>query len=311
MMVTSPPQPSSDTEHPHIGIAFGMLAAVIWGGFLVVSRHGVVLGLEAVDIAFLRYVSAALVMLPILLRQPGRGELVQLGWFKPVMLAMLAGPLFLIVGASGFYFAPAAHAAVIQPGGMTVTSVCFAAILFGERLTPAKLAGLALLVIGLATIAGPGLFSGQSEAWKGDILFATAGTMFAGFTILVRRWRISAWTSTAIVAVLSGFLFGPLYLLIWGPGRLLETPLTAIIEQIVVQGILSAVVALFAFARAVHHLGPGRASFFPAMAPSMAILIAIPVLGELPSALQWAGLGFATLGLVIALRRPARLAPVD
>jgi len=296
-----------DVESPRIGVAFGLMAAVIWGGFLVVSRHGVVLGLEAVDIAFLRYVSAALVMLPILLRQPGWGELVQLGWFKPLMLAMLAGPLFLIVGASGFYFAPAAHAAVIQPGGMTLTSVCFAAILFGERLTPAKLTGLALLVIGLATIAGPGLFSGQSEAWKGDILFATAGTMFAGFTILVRRWRISAWTSTAIVSVLSGFLFGPLYLMVWGPERLLATPLEAIVEQVVVQGILSAVVALFAFARAVHHLGPGRASFFPAMAPSMAILIAIPVLGEFPSILQWAGLAIATLGLVIALRRPAQI----
>lgn len=306
-MSTTIIKPAVDAESPRVGIAFGLMAAVIWGGFLVVSRHGVVLGLEAVDIAFLRYVSAALVMLPILLRQPGRRELVQLGWFKPLMLAALAGPLFLIVGASGFYFAPAAHAAVIQPGGMTLTSVCFAAILFGERLTPAKLTGLALLVIGLATIAGPGLLTGQSEAWKGDILFATAGTMFAGFTILVRRWRISAWTSTAIVSVLSGFLFGPLYLMVWGPERLLATPLSAILEQIVVQGILSAVVALFAFARAVHHLGPGRASFFPAMAPSMAILIAIPVLGEFPSILQWAGLAVATLGLVIALRRPAQV----
>jgi drug/metabolite transporter (DMT)-like permease len=306
-MSTTIIKPAVDAESPRVGIAFGLMAAVIWGGFLVVSRHGVVLGLEAVDIAFLRYVSAALVMLPILLRQPGRQELVQLGWFKPLMLAALAGPLFLIVGASGFYFAPAAHAAVIQPGGMTLTSVCFAAILFGERLTQAKLTGLALLVIGLATIAGPGLLTGQSEAWKGDILFATAGTMFAGFTILVRRWRISAWTSTAIVSVLSGFLFGPLYLMVWGPERLLAAPLSAILEQIVVQGILSAVVALFAFARAVHHLGPGRASFFPAMAPSMAILIAIPVLGEFPSILQWAGLAVATLGLVIALRRPAQV----
>ena len=90
--------------------------------------HLSALGLEAVDIAFLRYVSAALVMLLIFLRQPGRGELMRLGRFKPSMLAALAGP---------------------------------------------------------------GLFSGQSEAWKGDIPFATAGTMVAGFTILVRRWRIS------------------------------------------------------------------------------------------------------------------------
>ena len=307
-MTTPIVKPAGDAESPRAGIAFGLLAAVIWGGFLVVSRHGVVLGLEAVDIAFLRYVPAAVLMLPLLLRQPGRGELLQLGWFKPLMLAALAGPLFLIVGASGFYFAPAAHAAVIQPGGMTLTSVCFAAILFGERLTLAKMTGLALLVAGLVAIAGPGMLPGQSDAWKGDILFAIAGTMFAGFTILVRRWRVGAWTSTAIVSVLSGVLYGPLYLFIRGLEALMSTPVAVIVEQVIVQGILSAVVALFAFARAVHHLGPGRASFFPAMAPTMAILIAIPVLGELPGALQWAGLGFATLGLVIALRRPVRLA---
>ncbi|WP_193182331.1 DMT family transporter [Nisaea sediminum] len=304
-MPTTVISPAAGAESPRVGIVFGLLAAVIWGGFLAYSRRGVVVGLEAVDIAFLRYVSAGLVMLPLFLRRSVRKELAALGWFKPLVLAALAGPLFIIVGASGFYFAPAAHAAVIQPGAMTLASVCAATLLFGERMNPARLAGVLILVAGLATIAGPGLLGGEAGAWRGDLLFAAAGTMFAAYTILVRRWRIGAWTSTAIVSVLSGLMLGPAYLALRGPGALLSASPAVLLEQVVVQGILSAVVALFAFARAVHHLGPGRAAVFPALAPSMAILIAIPVVGEFPTALQWAGLAVATLGLLISLRRPS------
>lgn len=297
--------PAAGADSPRVGIVFGLLAAVIWGGFLAYSRRGVVVGLEAVDIAFLRYVSAGLVMLPLLLRRSVREELAALGWFKPLALAALAGPLFIIVGASGFYFAPAAHAAVIQPGAMTLASVCAATLLFGDRMTPARLAGVLILIAGLATIAGPGLLGGDAGAWRGDILFAAAGSMFAAYTVLVRRWGIGAWTSTGIVSVLSGVMLGPLYLAVRGPDVLLSASPLVLFEQILVQGILSAVVALFAFARAVHHLGPGRAAVFPALAPSMAILIAIPVVGEFPTGLQWAGLAIATLGLLISLRRPA------
>jgi len=295
---------SSNTRPINIGFFYGLVAAVIWGGFIPVSRQGVSLGLEAVDIAFLRYVTSGLLMLPLLLRQLHTGRLSALGWAKPLILAALAGPLFIIVGASGYHFAPAANAAVIQLGVLTLVSVALASFLFGEHLGWVRLVGLALLVAGLAIISGPSLFTASSHAWVGDLLFAGAGGMFAGFTILVRRWQIQSWVATSVVSVLSAAIYAPLYIMFRGMGRILAVPLPAVAEQVFVQGLLSGVVALFAFAQAVHHLGPGRAALFPALAPAVAILIGIPLLGEIPTSLQWAGLGVATFGLFVSLRRP-------
>ena len=58
--------------------------------------------------------------------------------------------------------------------------------------------------------------------------------------------------------------------------------------------------AVLASSRAVVLLGPGRSAFFGAMVPGAAALLAIPVLGEVPTSLQVAGLLAVIGGLLIA-----------
>ena len=48
-------------------------------------------------------------------------------------LAALAGPLFIIVSASGYYFAPLPQAAVIQFGMLTLISILLATVILDER----------------------------------------------------------------------------------------------------------------------------------------------------------------------------------
>ena len=74
-----------------------------------------------------------------------------------------------------------------------------------------------------------------------------------------------------------------------------------LIEQVVVQGLLSGVLALFSYSIAVRTLGAAKAAIFPALAPAAAILIGIPLVGEVPTALQWLGLAIVSTGLVIAV----------
>ncbi|WP_426231672.1 DMT family transporter [Pararhizobium sp. DWP3-4] len=304
--VIFPREPSA--RGTRLGILCGIIAAIIWGAFLTVSRHGIGAGLQASDLAFMRYSTAGLLLLPMLLwRSPW--TLGGIGWCKGAVLALLAGPLFVLIGANGYHFAPLAHGAVIQLGMLTLMSICLAALVLGERLGLLRIVGLAVLIAGLATIAGPGLLSGGSQAWIGDILFAVAGSMFACFTILVRRWKISPVNATLAVSVLSGAVYAPIYLATEGLGRLAAASPAMVIEQVGVQGILSGVVALFAFSEAVQHLGAGRAALFPALAPVVAILLGIPLVGELPTAGQWLGLVIATAGLIVALRNPSSATP--
>jgi drug/metabolite transporter (DMT)-like permease len=109
-------------------------------------------------------------------------------------------------------------------------------------------------------------------------------------------------TATAVVSVLSDAIYVPVYLVHAGLHALVSVSPVVIVVQVIAQGVLSGVVALFAFARAVQDLGPGRAALFPALSPGVAILLGIPATGDWPSAVQLAGLGLLTSGLVIAVK---------
>lgn len=284
----------------HRGLACGVAAAVIWGAYLAVSRQGIGAGLGAAELAFLRFTTAGLLLLPWLVRRsPPR--LAGIGWRKGMVMAALAGPLFVLAGASGYHFAPLAHGAVIQLGVLTLMTMSLAALLGGERPGKRRLAGILVLVSGLAVTAGPSLFQGGSTAWIGDALFALAGSMWALFTILQRRWSVEPLAATAVVSVLSCLVFSPLFLVAEGVAWLGRASPGLIVEQVLVQGVLSGVVALFAFSQAVRDLGPARAALFPALSPAVAIVLGIPLAGEIPTALQAAGLVVLTAGLVIAV----------
>jgi len=54
------------------------------------------------------------------------------------------------------------------------------------------------------------------------------------------------------------------------------------------------------FTTAVRSIGPSATAAMMAMVPGMVALVAIPVLGEWPSLLAWAGLFLATGGILLA-----------
>src|SRR5690606_30663269 len=72
----------------------------------------------------------------------------------------------------------------------------------------------------------------------------------------------------------------------------------------------SGIVSLFAFSRAVSCLGAARASLFPALAPGVAILLGVPLTGEIPTLPQVGGVIVLSAGLSLSIRqRSARPKP--
>ncbi|MEK7456341.1 MAG: DMT family transporter [Pseudomonadota bacterium] len=287
------------------GIVFGLVASLIWGGYIAVTHQGMSAGLTSWDLAFLRFAVAGIVLLPWWLSHAPL-TLAGIGLMRGIVLALLAGPLFVLVGASGFLFAPLAHSAVIQLGMVTLMGILLARIFNAERQTGRRALGTAFIVAGLAVTAGPSLLLASSQAWKGDMLFALAGTMWAIFTVLQRRWKVDALAATATVSVVSALIYVPLYLFWKGGGRLLEVSPLLLLQQAVMLGVLAGGVALFAFGRAVQLLGAARASIFPALAPAVAILLGIPLSGTVPTPWQLAGLVTLSIGLLLGVQSPRK-----
>ncbi|MFN4308944.1 MAG: DMT family transporter [Ferrovibrio sp.] len=282
------------------GILLGLMAAAIWGSYLALSRAGITAGLHAWDIAFIRYGVAGLVMLPWLLRH-GLLSLGGVGIVRAIPLTLLVGPPFILIGVGGYAFAPLAHGAVMQPAALTIGGMALAMLVLRDKPTPARIGGVVVILCGLVVIAGPGLLDAGADTPLGDAMFIAAGLMWAGFTVLQRRWGLNPIQATAAVSALAALAYVPAYLVFVGIDRLSALPLPMLAAQILVQGVLSGVVAVIAFSRAVQLLGASRASAFPALVPAVAILIGIPVTGELPTFLQIGGLVLVTLGLLLAV----------
>ena len=301
--LADPPSPSKPAAPLLAGSLFGLIAVLIWGSYLAYARFGVSLGLGPADFAVLRYVTAGLIMLPFLLRS-GLRDLGGVGWGRGAVLALVAGPLFVTVSVTGFKFAPLAAGAVVQPATITLFSLPLAWLLL--RAYPTRAHFVAMLVV----VAGLALMLTATEAAPRSVLlgtgfFAAAGGLWALFTILLKRWRVSGMQATTAVSVLSGAVAGPAYLIWADPTPLLALSVHDLAIQLVVQGLLSGVIAVVAYGRAVVLLGPERAVLFTALVPGAALLIGVPVTGEIPGPLQIVGVAIVMTGLVISIRPPS------
>jgi drug/metabolite transporter (DMT)-like permease len=162
-------------------------------------------------------------------------------------------------------------------------------------------AGAAFVLLGLAFMGGDALaHAGGDAVLLGDALFALAGCSWGLFGALSRRWRVDPVRLTSVAVLLSFALFAPIYATLADPAALRAAAPGFVALQAVAHGLGAGLVAVLAYSRAVELLGPGRAAFFGAIVPGAAALLAIPVLDEVPTALQVAGLVAVVAGLLLA-----------
>lgn len=290
------------------GVFFGLLAAFIWGAYFALARAGVSVGLRPSDITFLRYGVAGALLSAWFLR-PFRGRLDNITWPRALVLTAIGGPAFTLMSVSAYAFAPLAHAALFQPGTMTTASAVLGYVVLREPIGPARIIGTMVIVAGLAITAGETLSRVSPWTLVGDAMFACAGFQWALYATLARHWRIAPMTATACMSVLSCVFFVPFYLMGDGLSRLHALPSAMLVTQVVAQGILSGIVAVFAYSAAVERIGGGRAGVFGALVPTIGILLGIPLVGDYPTSWQVFGLIVVSLGTVLSgglLRRRRR-----
>ena len=70
------------------------------------------------------------------------------------------------------------------------------------------------------------------------------------------------------------------------------------------QGILTAIISLMLYGRAVSILGASSGAAFAALCPAMTALMAIPVLGEWPQNRDWAAIVLISAGVYIVSGGP-------
>jgi drug/metabolite transporter (DMT)-like permease len=283
------------------GAIYGLSAVCIWAAFIVVSRLGVRTSLTPWDVAAIRFAVAGVLLSPYLMR---RGlALDRLGWTGVAAITAGCGaPMVLLVNA-GLLFAPAAHGGALFPGVMPLMVAILAALVLGEAFATRKTMGLILIVLGAIGIvwASGGTIGTRQNI--GHLLFLCAGLAWACYTVAMRRAQLDGLHAAAIAAGVSLVVYLPIYAVI-ARGSLLGAPAFDVALQAVVQGILTAIVALLLYGRMVGLLGATAGAAFVALTPATTALLGIPVLGEWPSAIDWIAITVISVGVYLVSGGP-------
>jgi drug/metabolite transporter (DMT)-like permease len=161
--------------------------------------------------------------------------------------------------------------------------------------------GITVVLSGLVLVSGVDAASLTLRASLGDVMFLAAGTLWAGFGIVLRKHRLDPLLATAVISISALLTYVPFYLVfIGGEGLALATPFVFWVE-VLVQGVIAGAGTLYTYSKMVSLLGPSRAAVFPALAPGLAALMAWPLLGHVPAQLEATGLLLVMTGLIVAV----------
>lgn len=318
------PPPSSRT----VGLAAAVATVVIWTGFIVIARAMALRSLSSWDIVLCRLLGAAAVLIPWGLWRVRRRRAVDptaTAWLGisplPAATAVRCG-LFGSIGYSvfayaGFVHAPAAHGSVLLPGMLPFWTALLSVWLLGQRLVPARIAALAMILGGGALVGGASLLGafGGGDVWKGDLLFLAGSFCWSTYTVLMRRDQLDPVEATIAITLFGLLAYLPCYGLLAAAGiiesRLATAPWGEMVFQALWQGVGSTVISGITFAMMVRAFGPMRSTMLTALVPGLSALGAVIFLGEPLGVNLVAGLALVTAGIVVGVRaaQPATVLP--
>ena len=292
----------SETKHsegtsPLLGVFSALLVALIWSGFVVISRMGAKSPLTIYDMAALRFGFAGLLLLPATyLWWPRRLKIWQV-----LILAAGPGVPYALLAYGGFLFAPVSHGGVFINGILPVFTTFIALVWMGIKPTGRSLFAIFIILTGCALTAfSKGGFAG-SNSFIGDLLFAASALLLAIYMPATKIWKLTLKELLSFIPFVNAILFIPIWFVAL-PSNLKAAPWHDIFLQMIFQGLGPSILGLVFFFLAIKHLGATPTAAILAIVPSIAALMGIPLLGDIPLTLEWVGMGFVTIGIWLTLR---------
>jgi drug/metabolite transporter (DMT)-like permease len=279
-------------------IAAGLAVVCIWSGWITLSRLGVQTQLQPADITLLRYWTALLVVLPMVIRYPWKQH--RLGQYLVIGLGV--GFPYTMLSFYALKVIQAAHAGVLVNGMLPVLGAVAAWWLFGQRIAPHRYAAIGLIFFSNLIMSGGFSLSGAQVV--GIALLLSAAVFYTGHMTGIRLWQMRWQDVLVIVPVVNVLIFTPIWLLL--PSGFAKAQYHDMAVQALYQGVIVNVIALVCVAYAIRHLGTITVSLFMSFVPVTTALLAWFFLGEALQPWEITGIFGCSTGLLWYAREPRR-----
>jgi len=286
-----------------------VLVNLFWAGNIVVGR-AVAGQVPPVALAYWRWTGAFLLALglawphlkrdwPVLLRH----------WRMMLLLAVTGFATYNTMSYIGLQYTTALNALLMQ-SVLPVLVLIWAFALYGERPGIAQSVGVAISLVGVATIASGGSLDAllHLSLNRGDTWILLALALNAVYGPLLRHRPDVHPLSFIVTAMgLASLLMLPFYLFEAAQGATIRGGWPSY-AAMAYAAVLPSFVAYFFYTRSIELIGAARAGQSAHMMPVFGSILAVLFLGERFYAYHVAGIALIGIGILLASRKP-RAAP--
>lgn len=286
MSIFSMPQPKT----PYLlGCAASIVVVMIWSGWVVLSRVGMTGAFSVWDLGLLRFGTAAVIVLPLLLwRRRPFGAI-----FTPkIMLpALFGGSAYALFSFAALAQSPALNAGVVVNGLIPIATVCLICV-FSRRPPRYQELAISFLII----FANFLLLRGAFISWGAYTLFVTATFSLAFYFVAVSRWNLDTEIFFYAVPIINTIFIIPCWLLFDGK---IEADLGDIVRQAAYQGVLVTLGAVTLLTFAIHRIGSVMVAVIMSGVPAMTAVLGYYFLNEPITAGHLVVLGLSMTGIIL------------
>lgn len=225
-------------------------------------------------------------------------------WLRLLVMGILGTAIPFAAISWGTQYIPSGLSAILN-ATMPLFTVVLAAACGSERLTPWRLAGVAIGFCGIVVLALPKLGGGLEPSLLGEMAVVAAALSYAVGIVYARRALADQPPLVAAFGQISTSCLVLSLLALLEPAPL-AFPSAAAVGSLLAVGMLGTGIAYIIYYRLLQMVGPTNTSLTTYISPLFGILWGFLILGERLSWHAFVALLLIFLGLVCVNRRPAR-----
>lgn len=288
------------------GPALLVLTTLFWAGNMIVGRW-IAGQVPPVTLAFLRWLGASLLILPLAWRHLRQdGHVIRAHLPVLIVLGITGSGLFNTLQYAALVTTTTTSAGVIYAFG-PIMILLMSALLNGERIRGAQVAAVAISLAGVAIILTHGAPQDLAATVinRGDVIMLIAVAVWAFYTAyLTRRPALHPLTFAAITFFVAAILNLPLSAIELTQGApFILSPKTAL--AILYTAVFPSLLAYLFYNRGVELLGPSKAGAYMNLVPLFAAALGLLILGEQPHLYHFVGFALILGGVAIVTRTRA------
>jgi drug/metabolite transporter (DMT)-like permease len=272
---------------------------IIWAGFALTLRAIGASPLARADVALLRFSVPAVLLLPFL---PSRLARMKRLRAPDVIMVLLGGMPFFFVASEGARTTSAAHVGALIAGTAPLSVAIIGRLLERRAIPRRQWLSLSLIIAGALGMVAARSGDRIAGALPGIGLLGAASLLWGTYTIGIRRTGLDAIGNALVLAI--GSLVMVVILMLAGiePSRIGSFSFAEALPFILVQGFGVGLLATLGYAFAISRLGSTRSATIGSLAPPLAAILAVPILGESLGAATAASIAVITTGVILASR---------